>query len=137
MLRPELVTFSSGCVNAFPHLGEKKSQRPHVLSFFSATTRLSLYEASDPNSEGNEDNVDVTFFELSTVVAATDNFSSINKLGQGGFGQVYKVINFTSQKNILTFFIYFKYIISGMKVIVLQFFNNYFRPSAEFCQEET
>ncbi|KAJ4703318.1 Receptor-like kinase [Melia azedarach] len=70
--------------------GEKKSQRPHVLSFFSATTRLSLYEASDPNSEGNEDNVDVTFFELSTVVAATDNFSSINKLGQGGFGQVYK-----------------------------------------------
>ncbi|CAN6683169.1 unnamed protein product [Malus baccata var. baccata] len=29
-------------------------------------------------------------FSLSTIIAATDNFSPINKLGQGGFGIVYK-----------------------------------------------
>ncbi|XP_065877255.1 G-type lectin S-receptor-like serine/threonine-protein kinase At1g11410 [Euphorbia lathyris] len=33
---------------------------------------------------------DVSFFDLSIIVAATDNFSPANKLGQGGFGIVYK-----------------------------------------------
>ncbi|KAK8675364.1 hypothetical protein V6N13_033433 [Hibiscus sabdariffa] len=36
-------------------------------------------------------NGDLSFFDLSTVAAATNNFSSDNKLGQGGFGPVYKV----------------------------------------------
>ncbi|KAK8612544.1 hypothetical protein V6N13_092657 [Hibiscus sabdariffa] len=36
-------------------------------------------------------NGDVPYFELSTIAAATNNFSSSNKLGQGGFGPVYKV----------------------------------------------
>ncbi|KAJ4703319.1 lectin protein kinase family protein [Melia azedarach] len=35
-------------------------------------------------------NLELTFFHLSTVIAATDNFSSTKKLGQGGFGPVYK-----------------------------------------------
>ena len=30
-------------------------------------------------------------FHLSTILVATDNFSIQNKLGQGGFGPVYKV----------------------------------------------
>ena len=30
-------------------------------------------------------------FAYETLVAATKNFSAINKLGQGGFGPVYKV----------------------------------------------
>ncbi|XP_013636888.1 PREDICTED: G-type lectin S-receptor-like serine/threonine-protein kinase At1g11280 isoform X1 [Brassica oleracea var. oleracea] len=34
----------------------------------------------------------LTFFEMNTVRAATDNFSISNKLGQGGFGPVYKGI---------------------------------------------
>ena len=34
---------------------------------------------------------DITFFDLSSIVAATNNFSPANKLGQGGFGSVYKV----------------------------------------------
>ncbi|MFS7984394.1 putative protein kinase RLK-Pelle-DLSV family [Helianthus anomalus] len=32
----------------------------------------------------------ITLFSLSTLVAATNNFSDSNKLGQGGFGPVYK-----------------------------------------------
>nr|XP_048321486.1 G-type lectin S-receptor-like serine/threonine-protein kinase RKS1 isoform X2 [Ziziphus jujuba var. spinosa] len=35
-------------------------------------------------------NTDTTFFYLSTIIAATNNFLSSNKLGQGGFGSVYK-----------------------------------------------
>ena len=30
-------------------------------------------------------------FSLKSVSAATDNFSDANKLGEGGFGPVYKV----------------------------------------------
>jgi hypothetical protein len=37
--------------------------------------------------------LDVQFFDLSTIIVATDNFSPANRLGQGGFGPVYKVIN--------------------------------------------
>lgn len=31
------------------------------------------------------------FFSLSKIITATDNFSNNNKLGEGGFGPVYKV----------------------------------------------
>jgi len=30
-------------------------------------------------------------FDFTTIEVATDNFSRNNKLGQGGFGEVYKV----------------------------------------------
>ncbi|KAK9936225.1 hypothetical protein M0R45_013076 [Rubus argutus] len=33
---------------------------------------------------------ELQFFDLNTLIAATDNFSDANKLGQGGFGGVYK-----------------------------------------------
>ncbi len=36
---------------------------------------------------------DLAFFNLSTIFAATDNFSQANKIGQGGFGSVYKVVS--------------------------------------------
>lgn len=35
---------------------------------------------------------DLPFLKLSTILKATDNFSVSNKLGQGGFGPVYKVV---------------------------------------------
>lgn len=35
--------------------------------------------------------IDVPFFSLESILAATDNFSEENKLGRGGFGPVYKV----------------------------------------------
>jgi hypothetical protein len=34
-------------------------------------------------------------YDLSTLRAATDNFSEEKKLGEGGFGPVYKVISST------------------------------------------
>jgi hypothetical protein len=35
------------------------------------------------------------YFNLSTMQAATNNFSDANKLGEGGFGPVYKVKRLT------------------------------------------
>lgn len=35
--------------------------------------------------------MDLPLFDLQTIVIATSNFSSNNKIGQGGFGSVYKV----------------------------------------------
>ena len=45
----------------------------------------------DQNIEGQSEDMEVPFFTLATIVIATNNFSSHNKLGEGGFGIVYKV----------------------------------------------
>lgn len=34
---------------------------------------------------------EITIFDLTTITNATDQFSDANKLGEGGFGSVYKV----------------------------------------------
>jgi len=38
-----------------------------------------------------KEDMDLSTFELSTIAKATNNFSIRNKLGEGGFGPVYKV----------------------------------------------
>ncbi|XVF77739.1 hypothetical protein PTKIN_Ptkin14bG0071100 [Pterospermum kingtungense] len=40
--------------------------------------------------EDKNDNMEFPRFDFNTIVTATDNFSSNNKLGEGGFGPVYK-----------------------------------------------
>ncbi|KAK1368289.1 Receptor-like serine/threonine-protein kinase [Heracleum sosnowskyi] len=52
---------------------------------------LTLKGYTDTISElGNDGRNDLKFFSFTSIVAATNNFSSDNKLGQGGFGPVYK-----------------------------------------------
>ncbi|XP_042940868.1 G-type lectin S-receptor-like serine/threonine-protein kinase At1g11410 isoform X2 [Carya illinoinensis] len=50
----------------------------------------SILFKDSPKLDERRGKPDLPFFELSTVVAATDNFSAANRLGQGGFGPVYK-----------------------------------------------
>ena len=46
----------------------------------------------DENGEGSgKDDSGLTMYDLKTIASATDNFSGKNKLGEGGFGPVYKV----------------------------------------------
>ena len=43
------------------------------------------------SSRGKEEDMELPMFDLSTISRATDDFSLNNKLGEGGFGPVYKV----------------------------------------------
>ena len=63
----------------------------------------------DQNIELQSEDIEVPFFSLATIVIATNNFSSDNKLGERGFGLVYKVNiqdNFmkTTKKAIISIF---------------------------------
>ncbi|KAF8396341.1 hypothetical protein HHK36_017957 [Tetracentron sinense] len=46
-------------------------------------------------------NLELPFFDLSILVAATDNFSSTNMLGKGGFGTVYKAWDLWNEERVL------------------------------------
>ncbi|KAM4103134.1 hypothetical protein ACJW30_06G056500 [Castanea mollissima] len=46
----------------------------------------------DQNIDGQNEDLELPFYSLATIAIATNNFSSNNKLGEGGFGPVYKGI---------------------------------------------
>jgi hypothetical protein len=53
-----------------------------------------LYTSPLATGSTNQDDIqsiDSLLLDLSTLRAATDNFAESNKLGEGGFGSVYKV----------------------------------------------
>lgn len=49
-----------------------------------------MMREEEKGSGGSENHSDLPFWELSVILKATDHFSSNNKLGEGGFGPVYK-----------------------------------------------
>lgn len=51
----------------------------------------------DHSGETAADELDLPLFDINTLIIATNKFSDANKLGQGGFGIVYKVINLYSK----------------------------------------
>ncbi|KAG7560002.1 Protein kinase domain [Arabidopsis thaliana x Arabidopsis arenosa] len=55
-----------------------------------ARVAMDISEDSWKNGLRSHDVSGSNFFEMHTIQAATDNFSVSNKLGQGGFGTVYK-----------------------------------------------
>ncbi|GMI72773.1 hypothetical protein like AT1G11340 [Hibiscus trionum] len=57
----------------------------NMFSFVTFEDSLGVKEIDESRRNG-----DLPLFHLSTIAAATNNFSSDNKLGQGGFGPVYK-----------------------------------------------
>ena len=50
-------------------------------------------------------NLDLPLFDLTDIAAANENFSDGNKLGQGGFGSVYKVHNNSSVTSLKSYYI--------------------------------
>ena len=56
-------------------------------------SRMNMRCQNDYNNEDRKDEMKLPIFDLTTISNATDNFASSNKLGEGGFGFVYKVNN--------------------------------------------
>ncbi|RDY03952.1 G-type lectin S-receptor-like serine/threonine-protein kinase, partial [Mucuna pruriens] len=51
---------------------------------------LPSFQRREEYSRLRKEDINLPIFDLSTIAKATNNFSSINKLGEGGFGPVYK-----------------------------------------------
>ncbi|KAF9672231.1 hypothetical protein SADUNF_Sadunf11G0019100 [Salix dunnii] len=66
---------------------------PSIASFWlliSISAYLWIKKRAKKVNEVNSNSIELEYFKLSTITAATNNFSPANKLGQGGFGSVYK-----------------------------------------------
>jgi len=66
-----------------------------LLSSNQSGTARKLYNKHFKSKPRKEDG-DLPTFNLSVLANATENFSTKNKLGEGGFGPVYKVIKKTN-----------------------------------------
>lgn len=64
-----------------------EGQRKRPLSF---NMGLTSHASRAEEMEDSGTKVEVSIFDLSTIVSATENFLLANKLGEGGFGAVYK-----------------------------------------------
>ncbi|KAB1210085.1 hypothetical protein CJ030_MR6G011339 [Morella rubra] len=61
-----------------------------VLRTFNSEKHVKSLIDSGEFREEDEKDLDVPFFSLESILVATDSFSNANKLGQGGYGPVYK-----------------------------------------------
>lgn len=64
----------------------EKQDLAAISSRSSSTDKLEVYLKEEH---------DLKVFSYASIIEATNDFSSENKLGQGGFGVVYKVIFFS------------------------------------------
>ena len=64
---------------------------------FLTTMTVNIHNKRYRNRQTKED-IEYPTFDFKTIAAATNNFSSDNMLGEGGFGQVYKVRKFQEDK---------------------------------------
>ena len=70
---------------------QQNTERNAALMYGTEKRVKNLIDAEEFNEEDKK-GIDVPFFDLDSILAATDYFSEENKLGRGGFGPVYKVI---------------------------------------------
>ncbi|KAF6154139.1 hypothetical protein GIB67_016391 [Kingdonia uniflora] len=72
--------------------GLLEEERSRKMLFFDITSSASHKGSPRPNDlDASRGKLDLPFYDLGVIVSATNSFSSTNKLGQGGFGIVYKV----------------------------------------------
>ena len=70
-----------------------KTARERQLKLFNDVTSSSttFQDSQKPNEVRRKP--DLPIFDISIILSATDNFSPTKRLGQGGFGPVYKVLS--------------------------------------------
>ena len=98
------------------HLYDSDSNVKHLID---------LKKFKDDDKKG----IDVPFFNLEDILATIDNFSNLNKLGQGGFWLVYKVIVlYFNNNHIFNFVLNFWIIRSYLASILLSWFAYIYIP---------
>ncbi|KAL0553739.1 hypothetical protein IC582_007643 [Cucumis melo] len=61
-----------------------------LIGFYVIRSKRRNLEVAGKDLEGQEDDLELPLFDLATISNATDNFSNSNKLGEGGFGAVFR-----------------------------------------------
>ncbi|XP_015868531.3 receptor-like serine/threonine-protein kinase SD1-8 [Ziziphus jujuba] len=89
-----LIKFSYG-VSRYFHYSGNNERSPGSMREFQTTLTSQLstnkdYSGADIIEFSTKKDHELPLLSFSSVVAATDNFSTLNKIGQGGFGPVYK-----------------------------------------------
>ncbi|XP_074589922.1 G-type lectin S-receptor-like serine/threonine-protein kinase At4g27290 isoform X3 [Curcuma longa] len=92
-----LFLFCAACCVWAAKKKEKSKYQPisSLLGFYNSTYQLTsgvlfFAEHRSDEEEVAEENLDLPVFDLGTIAEATGNFCIDNKLGEGGFGPVYK-----------------------------------------------
>ncbi|XP_028063440.1 G-type lectin S-receptor-like serine/threonine-protein kinase At4g27290 isoform X4 [Camellia sinensis] len=95
------LTSVSGCVVWFGELFDMKEFSEHGQDLYIRMAASDLARRLDKRNQKVQDNnrriveeedLALLLFDLATVSSATNNFSLTNKIGEGGFGLVYRVI---------------------------------------------
>ena len=73
----------------FCYVTNRRRNNDLLVSLLCSST---IHKDSWKNGLEQQEISGLTFFDMNTIRAATNNFNVSNKLGQGGFGPVYKVI---------------------------------------------
>lgn len=79
------------CPNFNLHSIEENKRQQELLFELGAITKpFTKYNSKKHEKSGKKTN-ELQLFSFQSLAAATNNFSIENKLGEGGFGPVYKV----------------------------------------------
>nr|GMD31961.1 G-type lectin S-receptor-like serine/threonine-protein kinase At4g03230 isoform X2 [Ipomoea batatas] len=84
-----VILCSIGCIIYRRNLVRKRKDKRIVGNQLNNLANIGDQE-DELLTEDDKKAIDIPFFSLETILAATENFSDANKLGQGGFGPVYK-----------------------------------------------
>ena len=74
-------------------LERETSQEIPLRNISARSHSIHLTDSNFPARDG-EDDGEIHYFDFTTILTATNNFSGVNKLREGGFSPVYKVKSF-------------------------------------------
>ncbi|CAN1328057.1 G-type lectin S-receptor-like serine/threonine-protein kinase At1g11330 [Linum perenne] len=74
----------------FTQAPESDSVQYYVIVGATSTSLMAPDETGEMEDDGGDHGHNLKIYSVATIMDATDNFSLQNKLGQGGFGPVYK-----------------------------------------------